>query len=188
MEYVLHSYAAFALVKPLAETSLAMIDTIAEAGVSPLPAPTPATGKISSSVTTGRNDAVTVAAVDSSSAGMKPTLTVPSSSSSHTSKATNQKRSTKKKGGRTAGSSASASAAAASPEKKLTHLVIDSGAIIKGAGMTLASAAEVCFVTGLLSVLLCATYLFTTDCNIPVRFVFGVYYLECSFFGGGGGF
>ena len=28
-------------------------------------------------------------------------------------------------------------------EKKLAHLVIDSGAIIKGAGMTLASAAEV---------------------------------------------
>lgn len=28
--------------------------------------------------------------------------------------------------------------------KKLTHLVIDAGAIIKGAGMTLASASEVC--------------------------------------------
>ncbi|CAM9508932.1 unnamed protein product, partial [Hapterophycus canaliculatus] len=31
---------------------------------------------------------------------------------------------------------------AAADKKKLTHLVIDSGAIIKGAGMTLASAAE----------------------------------------------
>ncbi len=34
---------------------------------------------------------------------------------------------------------------AAAEAQKLTHLVIDSGAIIKGAGMTLASSAEVSF-------------------------------------------
>lgn len=39
---------------------------------------------------------------------------------------------------------AGGSSPAAAPEaQKLTHLVIDSGAIIKGAGITLASAAEV---------------------------------------------
>lgn len=36
-----------------------------------------------------------------------------------------------------------AAAAPAAAERKLKHLVVDSGAIIKGAGMTLASAAEV---------------------------------------------
>lgn len=48
-------------------------------------------------------------------------------------------RKDKKKGPR-----ATASTDDADVERKLTHLVIDSGAIIKGAGMTLASAAEVC--------------------------------------------
>lgn len=54
--------------------------------------------------------------------------------------------STRKQGHRRSKKKKATGATAAVPsfaEKKLTHLVIDSGAIIKGAGMTLASAAEV---------------------------------------------
>lgn len=99
----------------------------------PLPVPTmhPIPGN------SGSADVVPSAVVEAGSAADKAdaTTTVPPITTVPSTRKEGHRRSKKKK--------ATGAAVPSFSEKKLAHLVIDSGAIIKGAGMTLAAAAEV---------------------------------------------
>lgn len=100
----------------------------------------PPTPPSSSAATTGGTAGETADTPDRNDAAATPTSTVPPA-------APKAKGGRARRGRKNAPRAASgAPPVAAAGNEKLTHLVIDSGAIIKGAGMTLASAAEVCVV------------------------------------------
>lgn len=101
----------------------------------PPPLPTPAMNQIPSNP--GGTDVIPSAVMEAGGAADRAdaTTTVPSNTTVPSSRKEGQRRSKKKK--------APGAAVPSFAQKKLAHLVVDSGAIIKGAGMTLAAAAEV---------------------------------------------